>query len=206
MKIARQGFNYIGLLLICGLFLAIYPPTQWISVPFFALALFVAFFFRDPERTPPVDTKLLVSPADGKVVYVGPAKDDAIGGTQISIFLSIFNVHINRSPLSAEITSVRYTPGRFIPAYEAEASEKNEQNEMVLDDGSWKVTVRQIAGVVARRIVFFKKKGDHLDRGERFGLIQFGSRVDIFLPQEGNIRVAVGDKVKGGETVLVERP
>jgi phosphatidylserine decarboxylase len=206
MKIARQGFNYIGILLLCGLCLAFFQSTQWISIPFFALALFVAFFFRDPERTPPEDPKLLVSPADGKVVYVGPAKDDTKSGTQISIFLSIFNVHINRSPLSAEITNVRYTPGRFIPAYEDEASEKNEQNEMELSDGSWEVTVRQIAGVVARRIVFSKKKGDYLERGERFGLIQFGSRVDIFLPQEANVRVAEGDKVKGGETVLVERP
>ena len=108
--------------------------------------------------------------------------------------------------MAGEITNVRYTPGRFLPAYESEASERNEQNEMVLSDGSWNVTVRQIAGVVARRIVFFKKKGDYLQRGERFGLIQFGSRADIILPQEGRLRVSEGDRVKGGESVLVERP
>ena len=108
--------------------------------------------------------------------------------------------------MTGEITDVRYTPGRFLPAYESDASEKNEQNEMKLSDGRWNVTVRQIAGIVARRIVFFKEKGDTLKRGERFGLIQFGSRVDIFLPQEGSLRVAEGDRVKGGETVLVERP
>jgi phosphatidylserine decarboxylase len=183
----------------------LFPPTRtWSILPFF-LGLFVAFFFRDPTRQPPDDPHLLVSPADGKVVYVGPSKegDDRI---QVSIFLSIFDVHINRSPLSAVVQKVRYTPGRFMAAYRPEASQQNEQNEVELADGEWKCTVRQIAGVVARRIVFDKKVGDHLGRGERFGLIQFGSRVDVLLPPDVKVRVAIGDRLKGGESVLVERP
>jgi phosphatidylserine decarboxylase len=206
MRIAPQGLKYIGALFGIGFLLALYSPLRGLSVPFFLLGLFVAFFFRDPERTPPGDSRLLVSPADGKVVYVGPEREGDSGRFQISIFLSIFNVHINRSPLSAVISRVRYTPGRFLPAYKSEASTQNEQNEIELEDGSWKVTVRQIAGVVARRIVFFKEKGDRLERGERFGLIQFGSRVDILLPPDARVRVKPGDRVKGGRSIVAERP
>ncbi len=204
MKIATQGYTYISVCFVIGLVLVLFPGTRaWSTLPFF-LGAFVAFFFRDPKRTPPDDPNLLVSPADGKVVYVGPVKEGG-DGIQISIFLSIFNVHINRSPLSAIIRKVRYTPGRFLAAYRPEASQQNEQNEVELADGDWKCTVRQIAGVVARRIVFTKKEGERLERGERFGLIQFGSRVDVLLPPEVGVRVAVGDRVKGGESVLVER-
>jgi phosphatidylserine decarboxylase len=204
--IAPQGFKYIGIVFFCGLVLAFFEPTRPFTLLLLLLAAFVAFFFRDPERRPPDDPKLLVSPADGKVVYVGPGQKSESEKLKISIFLSLFDVHINRSPLSAMISNVRYTPGRFLAAYKAEASRENEQNEMELADGEWKVIVRQIAGVVARRIVFYKKLGDHLERGERFGLIQFGSRTDIILPPEVQVRVQVGDRVKGGQSVLVERP
>jgi phosphatidylserine decarboxylase len=207
MKIAAQGYTYISVCFMVGLVLVLFPPTRAWSILPFVLGTFVAFFFRDPKRTPPDDSKLLVSPADGKVVYVGPVKEakDGEDRIQISIFLSIFNVHINRSPLAAVVRRVQYTPGRFLAAYRPEASQQNEQNEVELADGEWKCTVRQIAGVVARRIVFTKKEGDQLGRGERFGLIQFGSRVDVLLPSEVGVRVAVGDRVKGGESVLVER-
>ena len=160
---------------------------------------------KDPVRNAPVGNNL-VSPADGRVVYAGPEPEDEVGSIRVSIFMSIFNVHINRSPLTAVIDNVRYTPGRFLPAYKREASVQNEQNEIELSDDSWTVTVRQIAGVVARRIVFYKETGDRLKRGERFGLIQFGSRVDVLLPPEARVRVAVGDRLKGGQSILAEKP
>ena len=117
MRIAQEGFLYIGILSAVGLVLALYPPTRLLSIPVFVLAAFVTYFFRDPDRTPPEDPRLWVSPADGTVVYVGPEKEGAGDRIQVSIFLSIFSVHINRSPLSGRITNVRYTPGRFLPAY-----------------------------------------------------------------------------------------
>ncbi len=206
MKIAPQGYRYIGVLFAIALLLVFFQAARPLSALAFLLGLFVAFFFRDPERTPPDDPRLLVSPADGRVVYAGTDPKDKSGRVRVSIFLSIFNVHINRSPLSATIDNVRYTPGRFLPAYKSEASVQNEQNEIELSDDSWKVTVRQIAGVVARRIIFYKETGDRLNRGERFGLIQFGSRVDVLLPPEARIRVAIGDRLKGGQSILAEKP
>ena len=207
MKIAREGFPYIGILFVVAIALTLYPPTRPISIPFFVLALFVTYFFRDPHRVPPEDPRLWVSPADGKVVYVGSEKEAAGERVQVSIFLSIFNVHINRSPISGTITNVRYTRGEFLPAYRDQASAQNEQNEMELTaEGSFSVVVRQIAGLVARRIVFSKKKDDHLERGERFGLIQFGSRVDVLMPPGTKVRLTVGQHVKGGESILAERP
>ena len=205
MKIAPQGYKYIAILLGIGLLLSFYPPARLLAPPFVLLGLFIGFFFRDPDRIPPEDPNLLVVPADGKVVYVGPEQGTETERTQVSIFLSLFSVHINRSPLTAVIDSVTYTPGRFLPAYRSEASVQNEQNEIQLADGSCKITVRQIAGVVARRIVFYKQVNDRVQRGERFGLIQFGSRVDVFLPPEVKVGLAVGDRVKGGESILGER-
>jgi phosphatidylserine decarboxylase len=140
------------------------------------------------------------------VVHAGPESESQGGPIRVSIFLSIFNVHINRSPLSAVVDKVQYTPGRFLPAYKGEASAQNEQNEIELSDDTWNITVRQIAGVVARRIICYKKKGERLNRGERFGLIQFGSRVDVILPPEARLRVAVGDRLKGGQSILAEKP
>ncbi len=204
MRIARQGFAYIGVLAAAGLLLALFPATRLVSLVPFGLALFVIYFFRDPERTPPADPRVWVSPADGKVVYVGPEKDPSSGRTQVSIFLSIFDVHINRSPISGVITDLIYTPGRFLPAYREQASSQNEQNEVTLSGNSFQVTVRQIAGVIARRIVFSKKKDERLERGERFGLIQFGSRVDVLLPAEIKVLVSVGERVRGGESALAE--
>lgn len=207
MRIAQEGLPYIGILFAVALALVLYPPTRPLSIPFFILALFVTYFFRDPHRIPPEDPRLWVSPADGKVVYVGPEKESSGNRVQVSIFLSIFNVHINRSPLSGVITNVRYTRGQFLPAYREQASSQNEQNEMELTvEGSYKIVVRQIAGLVARRIVFSKKKGDHLERGERFGLIQFGSRVDVLMPAGTKVRFEEGQHVKGGETIMAERP
>ena len=205
MRIARQGFRYIGILVVLGALVAALAASPLYSIPFFVLAAFVTYFFRDPERVPPPDEKLLVSPGDGKVVYVGEAERDP-ERQQISVFLSIFDVHINRSPLHAVVRRIRYSPGKFLAAYKSDAGISNEQNELELVDGDFTVIVRQIAGVIARRIVCTSKENDELERGERFGLIQFGSRMEIILPKDVELRVEVGDRVKGGETVVAERP
>ncbi len=205
MRIAREGFRYIGVLTILGVAALALPATRLLAVPLFLLAGFVTYFFRDPTRVPPDDEKLLVSPGDGKVVYVGPGERDP-SRTQVSIFLSIFDVHINRSPLAAVVRKIQYTPGKFLAAYKPEAGGKNEQNEIELVDGEFLVTVRQIAGVAARRIVCVIKESDKLERGQRFGLIQFGSRMEILLPSDIKLCVKVGDRVKGGETAIAERP
>ena len=204
MRIAREGFRYIALLAGIGVVLALFSLTRPVSLFFFGLAAFVVFFFRDPTRTPPDGEHLIVSPGDGKVVYVGEGERDP-SCRQVSIFLSVFNVHINRAPLSARVENVTYTPGKFLAAYNPDAGRRNEQNELALADGDYRVKVRQIAGVVARRIVCGAKKDDALARGERFGLIQFGSRMEIDLPGNALVRVKVGDRVRGGETVIAER-
>jgi phosphatidylserine decarboxylase len=205
MKIASQGFRYLGLLLFLVAALLPIAPLRWLAWPFAALAAFVAFFFRDPTRTPPSDPKLLVSPADGRVVDVGPLPSDPTR-QQVGIFLSILNVHINRSPLSATVAAIRYTPGKFLAAYRKEAATQNERNELELVDGDFRVTVRQIAGVVARRIVCTVKEKDRLERGQRFGLIQFGSRTEVVFPRDVEILVRVGDRVKGGKSAIARRP
>jgi phosphatidylserine decarboxylase len=204
MKIAPEGFRYIGLLLALAAVLFLLDPLRSVAWPFAALAAFVAFFFRDPTRLPPSDPMLLVSAADGKVVDVGPSPSDS-SRVQIGVFLSIFDVHINRSPLSAVVAGIRYTPGSFFAAYKKEAATLNERNEIELLDGDFRVTVRQIAGVVARRIVCDAAESDRLERGQRFGLIQFGSRTEVVLPRDVEILVRVGDRVKGGETAIARR-
>ncbi len=205
MKVASQGFRYIGILLVLAFLAFLIAPIQWLAWPLAMLAVLVAFFFRDPTRLPPADPKLLVSAADGTVVDVGPSASD-LSRQQIGVFLSIFNVHINRSPLSAVVAGIRYTPGSFFAAYRKEAATQNERNEIELLDGDFRVTVRQIAGVVARRIVCAVAENDRLERGQRFGLIQFGSRTEVVLPRDVEILVRVGDRVKGGETAIARRP
>ncbi len=162
------------------------------------LTLFVAFFFRDPERAIPSDPGIIVSPADGRVVRI--EKEGA--GIHVSIFLSIFNVHVNRSPIAGRITEVRYQKGKFRAAFKQAASLENEQNTLTIDGDGLTLVCSQIAGLVARRIVCWKKTGDTLQRGERIGLIRFGSRTDLILPNEVELRVQVGDKVRGGNSVI----
>lgn len=205
MRIASQGFRFIIPLLALGLGAWLYEPTRPLAVVLIGLALFIVFFFRDPTRVPPADEGLLVSPGDGRVVSVETLPDGS-GRKQIAIFLSIFNVHINRSPLASAVSAIRYTPGKFLAAYKPAAGSQNERNELELRDGDYVVIVRQIAGVVARRIVCWAREKDRLDRGQRFGLIQFGSRMEIVLPGSAEVLVAVGDKVKGGETAIARRP
>lgn len=205
MKIAPQGFRYIGVPLVLAALLFLFAPLRWLAWPFVAGAAFAAFFFRDPNRLPPADPKLLVSAADGKVVDIGPSASEP-SRQQIGVFLSIFDVHINRSPLTAVVSRIRYTPGSFFAAYKKEAATQNERNEIELEDGEFRVTVRQIAGVAARRIVCAVAEKDRLERGQKLGLIQFGSRTEVVLPPDVEILVRVGDRVKGGETAIARRP
>jgi phosphatidylserine decarboxylase len=171
----------------------------FVSILFFILAAFVCYFFRNPARHIPDGKNLVVSPADGKVVKISKAE----GGEQsISIFLNIFNVHVNRSPISGELEKLEYKRGKFKVAYDEEASRVNEQNILTIKGPDIRVVVRQIAGLIARRVLCWAKPGCTLQRGELFGLIRFGSRVDIVVPGNVRILVKVGDKVRGGSSVL----
>lgn len=163
-----------------------------------ALAIFVAFFFRDPGRVVPSGPGVIVAPADGRVVAI-----EGNGETvRISIFLSLFNVHINRSPIEGRVDSVVYTKGAFHPAFSDAAGAENERNTLTIAGSAFTVTCAQVAGVVARRIVCSKKPGDRVDRGERIGLIRFGSRVDLEIPRGCRMGVALGDRVRGGASTI----
>ena len=173
------------------------------AVPALA-ALALGLFFRDPERRIPTGEGLVVSPADGRVVDVAADADAAPG--RIAIFLSLFNVHVNRSPVAGQVRSVTYRSGSFRPAYEGVASKVNERNDLDLDGPGGRFGVSQIAGIVARRIRCFKKPGDPVARGERIGYIAFGSRTELTLPPGARILVSVGQKVRGGESVVARMP
>ncbi len=169
------------------------------------LTLFVLYFFRDPKRTIPQGEGLVVSPADGKVIVIKDVfEPDYLKQEmkQISIFLSVFNVHVNRTPYGGVVETVKYNPGKFHVASVDKASLDNEQTALVIEGGGRKVLVKQIAGLIARRIVCYAKPGDRLATGERYGLIRFGSRVDLFLPRDADLRVQVGDRIKGGRDVI----
>jgi phosphatidylserine decarboxylase len=208
MTIAREGWPYIGLLLGAAL-VAFAFRFQVTGSVLLVLGLFTTFFFRDPERQVPTDPRLVLSPADGKIVQIVEVPEShplGKGATQISIFLSIFDVHINRSPIAGKITAVQYHPGEFLPAFDHKASLRNEQNSVTVDAGGARVMFKQIAGLIARRIVFKKRLDDDVAAGERVGLIKFGSRVDVFVPAGSTLKVKVGDRVSGGTSVVAERP
>lgn len=171
------------------------------------LAAFVAYFFRNPMRHIPPGENRIVSPADGKVVRIVSLPDDSGewgGGQNVSIFLNIFDVHVNRAPICGELERLEYKRGKFKVAYDEEASRVNEQNILTIRGARARVVVKQIAGLIARRVVCWKSPGHALQRGELFGLIRFGSRVDILLPKEAKVVVKVGDRVKGGSSVIAE--
>lgn len=175
----------------------------YVGLPLLLVALFMAYFFRDPRRDAPADAEVVVSPADGRVTRVSALDPgDAQSPTVVSIFLSVFDVHINRAPIAGEITDVTYTKGRFIIATSEDASLVNEQNSLTIRGPLLTVVCKQIAGVLARRIVCWKRAGDNLALGERFGLIKFSSRTDLILPPEVEVGVKIGDRVRGGVTVI----
>jgi phosphatidylserine decarboxylase len=201
----REGYWYgLPLALIAGgaLYLHLYPA----AVLFLILTLFILNFFRDPDRTPPADASVIVSPADGRVVQIAEESFAGRPVRRISIFMSPVDVHVNRSPVAGTVGDVAYRKGRFGIASSERASAENEQNVFTLESAAGPVVVRQIAGLLARRIVFWKRVGDPLKRGERIGLIKFGSRVDVLLDPALELRVKVGDHVRAGSAALAVAP
>ena len=204
MRFDPAGLPFIG----GALLLAVVSGTAiaWVlAIPFIALGAFFAFFFRDPERTSPDAADSVLSPADGRVLVAGPAVPEAAppgSWLQISIFLSPMDVHINRIPASGRVTKVSYTPGRFLPAYRHDAASANERSEIWIDHDGQTIVARQIVGILARRVVCRAQTGADVRAGDRYGIMKFGSRMDIFLPTTATLKVQVGEAVRGGETVI----
>jgi len=196
-----DGYYYAIPLVLAAIFIGWLTAPLW-AVPAVLLAAFFLWFFRDPERVVPASEGAIVSPADGKVTDVSRIRVNGVERQRISIFLNVFNVHVNRSPIAGVIRDVRYQRGKFVNAMSANSAEDNEQNIVTVEGEGQTVVFKQIAGLLARRIVFHKKLGDRVARGERVGLIKFGSRVDVLLDPAANVRVNVGDIVKGASSVL----
>jgi phosphatidylserine decarboxylase len=204
IPVASEGWPFIiPLAIVTALLFAFgWRNTAYVSL---VLTIFVLFFFRDPERLVPKGKDLVVSPADGRVIVIKDVyepdylKQDV---KQVSIFLSVFNVHVNRAPVGGTVETVKYNPGKFHVASVDKASLDNEQTAMVIANGKHKILVKQIAGLIARRIVCYAKPGDVLTSGERYGLIRFGSRVDLFLPKDTELKVKVGDRIKGVRDII----
>src|SRR5580692_55042 len=205
----RDAYYYAFPLLAAAALIAWLAGPLW-ALPVLLLVAFLLWFFRDPDRVIPGEAGVLVSPADGKVTDVSPLISNGDAQLRISIFLSVFVVHVNRSPITGIVRDIRYHKGKFVNAMNATSAELNEQNVVTVEGDGQIVVFKQIAGLLARRIVFNKKVGDRVERGERVGLIKFGSRVDVLLDASAALEVKIGDRVKGGSTVLAhlkaERP
>jgi len=215
MTFAREGlpFILIAAAVALGTFgLALRArsfPLWLLAILLTVVALWVAYFFRDPERTGERGEKIVIAPADGRVIAVATVDEPAFvhgPATKVSIFMNVFNVHVNRYPVNGTVRYVQYNPGLFLHAAAEKSSLDNEQMSVGIESGSARVLVRQIAGMIARRIVTYSKAGDAAHQGDRFGIIRFGSRVDVFLPVSSRMRVAVGDVTVAGTTVLAELP
>lgn len=204
VRIDPAAFPFIGGALAIALAWGL--AGAWlVALPFFVLAGFFLFFFRDPDRLSPSDAAVALSPADGRVLVAGPAVAEwAPPGSwqQVSIFLSPMDVHVNRIPVSGRVTRVTFKPGRFLPAYRHDAGATNERSEIWIDHCGQVIVARQIVGMLARRVVCRVAPGANVRAGDRFGIMKFGSRLDVFLPLDATITVAVGDMVRGGETVI----
>jgi phosphatidylserine decarboxylase len=195
----KEGIPFIIVPLFIALVFAIFQI--WLaSLLFVLIAGFMVYFFRDPERKVPVDDDIIVSAADGRVTRV----EETEKGKIVSVFLSPLDVHINRSPISGKIVKIVYEKGKKMPATSNDASSLNERNSLLIENDKISVTCTQIAGILARRIVCWKREGDSVKQGERFGLIKFGSRTDLIMPNSVQVRVKVGDRVKAGETIIAE--
>lgn len=197
----RDGYFYALGLIAAAVLLGWLTRPAWAIIPCL-LAVFFLWFFRDPERTTPQDAGAVVSPGDGKVTDVSIMTAGSERHMRVSIFLSVFDVHVNRSPIAGVVRDVRYQRGQFLNAMNTVSAERNEQNVVTVEGDGQTVIFKQIAGLLARRIVFTAKLGDRLERGQRVGLIKFGSRVDVLFDASASMSVKVGDRVKGGATVL----
>jgi phosphatidylserine decarboxylase len=204
VSIDRAGLPFIGGALALGLLLGL-TATWLLALPLLVVTAFLIFFFRDPERRIPNQRNAVLSPADGRVLVAGPpAAGAAPPGEwlQISIFLSPMDVHVNRVPVSGRVTQVSYTPGRFLPAYRPDAATANERCEIWIDHAGQTVVARQVVGILARRVVCRVASGAEVKAGDRFGIMKFGSRMDVFVPTSAQMLVKVDDVVRGGETVI----
>jgi phosphatidylserine decarboxylase len=205
--VAREGWPFLTISLLVAI--GVTWCCGWWSVPFWIIYFFILQFFRDPPREIPQSPDLVLCPADGKVIVVGNAMDPYrnVEALKVSIFMNVFNVHSQRSPVDAVVEEIRYSKGLFVNAAFDKASSDNERNALLLrmDDGT-EISCVQVAGLIARRILCYVKAGDRLTRGQRYGFIRFGSRVDVYLPIGARPRVAIGDAVKASSTVLAELP
>jgi phosphatidylserine decarboxylase len=202
--IAVEGYPFI---IVAGFVTLVFALLSWKLIAFaaFCLTLFITYFFRNPERVIPDGENAVVAPADGVIIYLGESREQHLNAemTKISIFMSVFNVHINRSPISGRVIETFYTRGKFLDVRDERATFENERAGLVLESPvGTRIAVVQVAGLIARRIVCYLHKGDTVKGGERYGLIRFGSRLDVYLPRDTDICVAVGDKTVAGETVL----
>jgi phosphatidylserine decarboxylase len=206
MRVAKEGLRFIvpatGLAVVFGI-----VGLGGLAALFVVLAAALVFFFRDPDRVPPAGEHLLVSPADGEVLGVDPVETPpGLGGpaTKLTIFLALYNVHLVRAPFAATVASAEYHPGRFLPAYKPEAGTHNESQTLVLKSGRLDAVLKMIVGVAARRIKCFVKAGEAVERGQKIGLMFFGSRVELTLPRGASVKIGLHDRVKAGETVIAE--
>ena len=204
MRIDRAGLPFIVGALLPASVLAVIGRPRW-GVPLAVLAAFFTFFFRDPDRAPTDAGDAVVAPADGRVLHAGdpePGVAPAGRWRQVSIFLSPLDVHVNRTPVSGRVVDVRYRPGRFLPAYRHESGAENERSEIWIDHGGQTIVCRQVVGVLARRVVCRLVTGMDVGVGQRFGIMKFGSRMDVFVPPSATLRVDRGEFVRGGETII----
>lgn len=215
MSFAREGLIFIAIaaLVAAGTYALALNRRSWplwlLAFLLTVIALWVAYFFRDPERTGARGDQFVIAPADGKVVLDTIVEEPAFMGgpsRRISIFMNVFNVHVNRYPVSGTVKYLHYNPGKFLNAAAEKSSLENEQMSVGIDTPRGRVLVRQIAGLIARRIVTYSRQGEHVDQGQRMGLIRFGSRVDVFLPVNATVRVKIGDLTVAGTSVIAEMP
>ncbi|UCD86145.1 MAG: phosphatidylserine decarboxylase family protein [Deltaproteobacteria bacterium] len=205
IPVAREGYPFIIVPALVTLLLAL-AGTIYPAILFLAISLFMVYFFRNPEREVPEDDRAVVSPADGKVIKIERVREEEYlkaEALKVSIFMSVFNVHINRIPFPTRVVEAGYHPGKFFVASEDKASVDNERQSLLLEtEGGKRLLLNQIAGVVARRIVCHAREGEYFEKGQRFGLIRFGSRVEILLPPETELLIREGDRVKGGQSIV----
>jgi phosphatidylserine decarboxylase len=202
---ARDGYKFLAPPLALSVVAAVFGLIGT-SIALLAVAALVAYFFRDPERRAPADPSVVVSPADGRVMEVVAESLDGRAGRRISVFLAVWNVHVNRAPMAGRLVRLEYRRGKFFAAMRSRASTENEQNVFYLDTERGRIVFKQIAGWIARRVVSWKSPGDSLALGERIGLIRFGSRMDVWLPEGAEILARPGEKVAAGESVIARWP